>query len=933
MNKTLYSLRRQAVFLLAVLLICLNLPLIVWAENKEVSDNRRLVTVGYSEIPGMSEKDEDGGYKGLIIDYLYEIAKYTNWDYRFVESKDLVTDFMNGSFDLIGGNYYYPGYEEYFSYPKYSMGNSRSALFCREGDQTIKNYEIRSLNGKTIGVFAPAEEKIRRLKDFLQINGLECELKYYNAEDQDENQTLLPYLLNGDVDLLLSNETDRLKNTRMAFTFAGQPYYIVAHVGCDELTDEIDMALEKIMDSDPQFPEEHYNANFPYRISLTGLNQEERDYIQEKKVVTVAVVGKNHPFYCIDNAIDHHDGILPDLMNHISEFSGLSFSYLCADSYLEAAYMVRQNKADILGYYLDDDETAIAEGLVLSKPYLSLNNIPIKNKKAVYPEAGQRVGILEGRNLPDDIEYGEIYRYPTVHEGVKAVEEHEIDVYFGLASTMEQELQAHRYLNVVPVSRVNYNSNAAFALNRPADTRLLTILNKAIANISLEEMNTILDRNLVSMGYGELTLTDWIYANPIAFAFVTGIFLLLAFGALFLIERARVRELLIQKELEKSESRNAAKSEFLSRMSHEIRTPMNAIVGMANLVCMEKDLPIQVRTNLKKILASAQYLVSLINDILDMSRIESGKLVMEEENFSLADTVEEIKDMMKNQAKERQVTFDVDLRIRHAWLVSDPVRLRQVLINLVSNAIKFTPPGGSVILRIEELETTENQTVFHFSVKDTGVGIPKEDQKRIFESFEQLGNNSSKSAGTGLGLPISDNIVKALGGCLEVESALGEGSEFYFTLTLLLGTEEEGDKKEKEEAWADPEDLHGVSVLLVEDNELNAEIAKELLEMEGAKVEWAADGEEAFQLFASSEPDRYQVVLMDIRMPKMDGLEAARAIRGCGHPNASGIPIIAMTANSFKEDLDAAYGAGMNGFVPKPIDLAQLNREIRKHLT
>lgn len=932
------------------------------APAYDIPDSKALlVKVGAALTPGIFEVDEYGNHYGLLVDYLNEIAKYNNWDYQYIitEPDYLLDEFLSGSFDLMGGAYYLPGMEDSISYSKYSMGNSRAILMCRRDDPDIKSYELSTLNGKTIGVYGQATEKIKRLRDFLQLNGLDCGLRIYSREELAVDGNLLRFLENGEVDLLLGNEAEVNNSFRAAAEFPAQPYYIATHKDDPELLNGLNVGLEKILDSDPKFAETHHDSNFQNVGSAKlQFNSDEMDYIASKKTVTVAAVGTWHPFYCINGDADHHNGILPDLLDYISASTGLSFEYVFTGTYDEAVELVRNRKADILGYYLDSPESAAAKGMAVSKAYMNLNSVIVKNKFVDYPSAGLTAGILKGCVLPDNIPADQIRYYDTMHECLAAVDRGEVDFIYGFSAIIEKDMQNHRYSNVAPIiSSINSSTGITFAMDRPINANLMTILNKAIGNMSDEQRNTLTERNMVSMGYTSMSLNELIYANPLAFITIFSAFVLLASLSFLIIMRVRLRNSVIQRELEQAEAKSQAKGEFLSRMSHEIRTPMNAIMGLANLTCMSDQLPAQVEDNLKKILASSKYLLSLINDILDMSRIENGKMKIETEHFSLVQLLSDLETMMRTQADDKHIEFTGDFQISHPCITGDPIRLRQVLVNLLSNAIKFTPEGGRVELIIYEMESDDATVHFHFSVKDNGIGIAPEYQDRIFDSFEQLGTSSSKSAGTGLGLPISSSIVQAMGGNLKVKSVPGEGAEFYFNLRFLLAAPGEEHVSEKDHIlgtahvpWKThapekdtapvlppvdhktPDDLNGVRILLAEDNDLNAEIAIELLQIKGAQVERAVNGQEAVRLFEASPSGTYQVILMDIRMPVMDGLEAARTIRKSGHPDSASIPIIAMTANSFKEDSDAAAQAGMTGFVSKPVDLEYLFEVLQRNL-
>lgn len=366
-----------------------------------------------------------------------------------------------------------------------------------------------------------------------------------------------------------------------------------------------------------------------------------------------------------------------------------------------------------------------------------------------------------------------------------------------------------------------------------------------------------------------------------------------------------------------------AKTDFLSRMSHEIRTPLNAIVGMTSIARNVVDDRDRVLECLDKLETSNQYLISLINDILDMSRIESGKMELNVQPMDMEDFVRSLEGMMRPQAEQKGLRFIVENRCCQGLaLVTDRLRLEQVLINIIGNAVKFTGEGGDVVFSITPEERCSGGQRLTFSVKDTGIGIASEALDSIFNAFEQAEKNTSvRYGGTGLGLAISSRLVQMMGGTLGVRSVLGEGSEFYFTLTLPIGKLNGETPRSRE---PEHHDFHGRRLLVVEDNLLNQEIAQSLLEMEGFLVETAENGQAALDAFGSHEPEYYDAVLMDIRMPVMDGIEATRRIRTMERPDSRTIPIIAMTANAFDQDSRKSLDSGMNGHLSKPIRVEEL---------
>ena len=394
-----------------------------------------------------------------------------------------------------------------------------------------------------------------------------------------------------------------------------------------------------------------------------------------------------------------------------------------------------------------------------------------------------------------------------------------------------------------------------------------------------------------------------------------------------LLEIAKIIESNINRERYDLASR--AKSDFLSRMSHEIRTPMNAIIGMTGIAIQEKQDSQKVEDCLHKIDSSSQYLLSLINDILDMSKIESGKMKLENGIFSMKQLLEGVYNLIEPQTMEKNIEFTREFVISEEWVTGDSLHLNQVLINLLGNAVKFTPRGGHIRLKAVQKPAGEGMVKTTFSVRDDGIGVSSENRQRIFRSFEQASDDTSrKYGGTGLGLAISDRLVRMMGGHIALESEENKGSDFSFTLLQTVGRRPaEEDDKLTDGALAG---LEGARILLVEDNELNLEIARTILEMQKCQVETALNGQEGVERFCESSEGYYDLILMDIRMPVMDGLEAAKLIRASGRTDARTVPIVAMSANAFEEDVKKSLESGMNAHLAKPFQMEDLIRTMRR---
>ena len=381
-----------------------------------------------------------------------------------------------------------------------------------------------------------------------------------------------------------------------------------------------------------------------------------------------------------------------------------------------------------------------------------------------------------------------------------------------------------------------------------------------------------------------------------------------------------------------AEESNKAKISFLSNMSHEIRTPLNAIIGIDSVALREPELPPHAREQFEKIDASARHLLGLINDILDMSRIESGRMELKTEAFSLAELLDQVNEIIRAQCDEKGLDY-----IFHSGFgaqerfIGDPLKLKQVLINILGNAVKFTPAPGSVTFTAERGAVFGDRTTLRFTMKDTGIGMEQTFLAHIFEPFSQEdGTRTSRYGGSGLGMSITKSIVDMMNGEILAESRKGAGTTFTVIVTLKQAEGAAQAVPVPEAAAEAPSSLAGRRVLIAEDMEVNAEILKDLLELEDVAADWAENGQLAVDRFSGSPPGSYDAILMDVRMPVMDGLTAARTIRALDRPDAKTVPIIALTANAFEEDVQSVLQAGMNAHLAKPVDTDKLFELLRR---
>lgn len=928
-----------AIGLLVFIMLAFNLSVLAQTSEK------RVLRVAFPQVDGMSWTAEDGTHHGMLVDYLNEIAKYTGWEYEYIDTKGpaMLNEFVEGKYELMGGNYYIPALEKYYAYPNYNMEYSRSLLLARSDDRSIHSYDLESMNGKTIGVYENARENIRRLKEFMAINGLYCNIRYYKQEDMVGKIGLYPYLAKGEIDLLLNNVAHISDSVRVVVAYDSQPYYIVTNPGNKEVLDGLNMALERILDANPNFAAERYAVNFPDRLVNIQLSDRDLEYVNERKTITVAVPENWYPLYCKETPLKNHTGIMADVLDEIKSFTGLRFSYVYAKNYADAIRLIQQGDADILGFFLGDENDAAQLGLALSASYVSANNIIVRNKACSYPAPGLVGALVESQRFPSGISAEKIRSYPGIKEALAAVNSGEADFIYGLSSKMEQDISRYHFTNLAPVTLVNDQSAISFALPTPVDPDLLTVLNKAINNLSESERTVIRNRNLESIGVNEFSLTDFIYANPLQFMFIVMFVLSVLFTALLLAIGARMKATVIQGNLKRAEAANLAKSEFLSRMSHEIRTPMNGIVGMSTIAMQNIDNTDKIKDCLEKVIMSSKHLLALINDVLDMSKIESGKVELRHESFNFRAFLQDFENLYGEQAKSKGISYETilasDLEVQ---IIGDSLRLNQVLSNLLSNALKFTPAKGMIKLRVSKTGEDQENVYLRFEVIDTGCGIAEENYDKIFESFEQENVDVTyKYGGTGLGLSIVKRFTGLMGGGIHVTSVQGSGSTF--TVDLPFGKIKESGKPTRfsdingrndlaKDCYAVDYDFKGKRILLVEDNELNREIAEELIGVTGASVESAEDGVQAVEMFKESAEGYYDLILMDVQMPHMDGYEATRCIRALGRSDAQKVPIFAMTANAFAEDVQKSREAGMNAHISKPLDIRAVYKQMNRYL-
>jgi signal transduction histidine kinase/BarA-like signal transduction histidine kinase len=545
----------------------------------------------------------------------------------------------------------------------------------------------------------------------------------------------------------------------------------------------------------------------------------------------------------------------------------------------------------------------------------------------------------------------EIVEYEDTAAAKQAVLDGEVDAAFlysyDAEYTVNQDHTGKLAFTVVPEVPIEIMAVSSV----DSDHRLISILTKCI-NYMADTQKTAITSKYVSFAVTELTLTDYIMMHPLAAVNICILVLLVGFVIVFILLKGRaekryrtsleskVDEITAlngqlaaqQQELEdacqQAEAANDAKTSFLFNMSHDIRTPMNAIIGFTNLLEKHQEEPDKRADYLRKIQDSSSVLLSIINNVLEMARIEKGTLVVDETVWNAEQFNDTLYSVFEDMMKQKNIEFTRQIEVEHEYVLCDPIKLREVFINILSNAYKYTEPGGKVNMRLKEVPSDRaGYAMYQTTISDTGMGMAEDFLPHIFEEFSRENNTTdNKIEGTGLGMPIVKRLVEFMEGTIEVKSKKGEGSTFIVTIPHKIAERTELVNHSTTEL--DTDIFNGKKILLAEDNELNAEIAIEILTEAGFEVERAEDGQVCVDMLQNAEEHRYDVILMDIQMPNMNGYEATKAIRALPDHEKSDIPIVAMTANAFEEDKRDAQRAGMNGHLAKPVNVRDLYKTL-----
>lgn len=888
-------------------------------------EEKRTVKVAYTEFGNDFTVDKDGNPNGgYTYEVVMKLAQYAGWNVEFVKSDKIgddnqIVDLMQkvslGQCDMMGLIYRNDQMQELYNYSDRSYGESGLELLGLQGPDSIDNSALTNGSIFKIALLEQGASARQALSDYCDHANIKYEEVLCKTEDE-----RYQYLLSGQADLMLTTtlEAAQYNNIFSLASFDLKPFFFVVTKDNQELFDELNSALYQLNYLEPQFKSNLKNKYFSTTKLDNELTDDETDYLKSKGFLKV-LVPYNIPPQVYKGDDNEYYGIFISFMDYLLEETGLNVEYYSLNEGETLADAMTSGKYDFALSVNVSYTYALSRNIIYSEPLISSGTAMFYNKLADISDLS-KLKFAKATSYPYNPSlYNEIVTYNTIEECLEAVQNGDADFGFGSALNVNYQINHKGYSNVSYT--ILDNTQNSFALAYPIDSEaiFMSAINKIIRGIDSVRINSFIAENEKYQS-SEL-LMHYFRGNPLLGAFILIIIILLIIFTYIMIYFLRK----LKAKNKALITASHAKTDFLSNMSHDMRTPMNGIIGIVNLLKERNDLPEEVRIDLLAIDDSANYLLTLINDTLDMSKIESGKLSLNRETINAQDLINNIVITVTPAAKEKGVNLEiVPINAELDYILADKIRLQQIFVNVLSNAIKFTPSGGTVRMEIECLKRVNGIAYDRISVEDNGIGMSPEFLPRIFDTFTQENNPNAptKTTGTGLGMAIVKNLIEQMYGTIQVESKLGVGTK----VTAYINFERVYDVQEKEETENinNVAYLDGKRILLCEDHPLNTKITMRLLESKNIIVEHAENGKIALEMFAKSDPGYYGAILMDIRTPIMNGLEASVAIRALNNKDATRIPIIAMTANAFDEDKQKSKEAGMNAHLSKPIKPAEL---------
>ena len=923
LRSTLY--RALAIVLAALTVLGAVMPAPAFAAQTE--QPVKTVRVGWLvNNEGFQDGTPGERLSGWGYEYLQTLSYYTpGWQYEYVSGTftELMDKLDAGEIDLMPNISYSEERAQKLLYSSNPEGTERYYIYAKPDRDDLSTGDPEALQGLTIGCNTGVMQTTVG-QQWLANEGITCTYKEIPSGGD-----LFAALANDDVDAIIMNDTISSPNASPMFYVGSSDYYFAVPKSRPDLMDDINSAMAAINRVNPRYNDEvksNYSAQNSGSSSLTA---SERAWLKENNnIVTLGYITGKLP-YCNEGEDGEMEGSLASLATTLHDKFDITVKTVAFDSNEKLQKALTKGTVDVALPVYRDYWLAEQLGFIQSSPLGSMSLTVIHTgsdlNKDLQSIACAKSSLVNRRVLESMYPTATITVCDSGDEMFNALTSGKVDSIIVPSSRMETIRDKH---DIEEYDKTELPSTAELScwISR-GKPELLGIINKGITNAG----DSLAASNYSSASYTaqESNTLRFLYRNRTAIASVLiGILSISIILLIWALWRART-------EREKAVAANTAKSAFLTRMSHDIRTPLNGILGLIEIEEL-KEGDIQVaRESRTKARVAANHLLSLINDILEMGRIEEHKMTLEHESFNLKELCDDALVLCKLRASDRGIVlintsepYAVDQN-----MIGSPTHIRRIIINLLDNSIKYNKHGGTVTFSSTVKPLDDTRALFCFTVEDTGIGMTPEFLKHIYEPFAQEGNDArSKFQGTGMGMPIVKSLIDMMGGTIEISSELGVGSTFDVQIPLDIDKNPQAHTKSTEKVPSCS--LAGMNVLLAEDNDLNAEIAQALLESADVVVTRAANGSETVDLYLSRPAGSFDVILMDIMMPGMDGYEATRVIRLSGKPDAADIPIIALTANAFAEDAKAARDAGMNDHLPKPLDFNKLKNilaRIKQH--
>lgn len=943
MSETMQTLTRKSVCALLSLLLLLSvvLPVKAAAETAPV----KVVRVGSFEDT-FNYVNEKGARKGYGYELLETLSGYTGWQFEYVtcDWSDCFEKLENGEIDIMGAISYTEDRAEEMLFSDEPMGEEKYYLYADLSRADISASDYKTLNGKKVGVLMGTEPEVM-LTEWEEKYGLKTEhVNVSNNEDAKQR------LANHEIDCFVSLEESFWADLGIStITCVGKSgIYYALNKNRSDLKEELDNAMRALDEAAPFYTADLYKRYFSldYIPILTG---EEKAWLKEHGAIKMGFLTSDSGVSTFDPATGEFTGVITDYIQFAADCLGnqeLEFQLVGYDSKEAELDALKSGEIDMIFHFDQSPNLAEEYHFACTNTTWTSNLMAVTNQQHFNENNVNRIAVPQNKlSLKKYLAFyypqWEIVDCDTQEDAAKLVKDGQADCFVTGISSENKYSKKYSFYSVPLLNPVK----SCFAVNS-GNRSLLSILNKTIKAMPVNMLAGALA--MYKSSARKVTLSDFIKDNFFMALLVSSIAVAaILLTILKLLRKARKAEAAARKAandtqklnaklqvaVEKAESANHAKSTFLFNMSHDIRTPMNAIIGYADLASRHLDDPAKLKNYMENIQVCGQNLLMLLNNVLDLARIENDKTEME---YSVSDVEKDFRNcvaMFRNQADSKGQTLMVTTQLQYPYIYADIPHLTEICTNLVSNAVKYTGAGGTIRCNVTQKPGEKEgwcDTVV--TVADNGIGMSQEFQKHIFEPFERERTSTvSKVEGSGIGMGIVKKLVGLMGGTVEVESRIGVGSTFTVTIPCRIASEDETQAK-RETNPSDQKCLCGTRILLTEDNDLNAEIATELLQEEGCTVDRAKDGVECVDMLEKAANGTYQLILMDIQMPVMNGYDAARKIRGLDDPQKANIPIIAMTANAFTEDRQVALDAGMNDHIAKPINMNVLVPTLRKYL-